>query len=418
MNPAAVGVGRKDIVKGIKLLKDIEKDSGLPFISSNITMAVGSTHPFPSLRRVKWGENEVAIFSLTRSMPNFDATLGINVLDPVDTAKKVVDLTKDADMVICLSDLGFKDDHALAREVKGINIIIGMGEGQRILSSPSRVEETLILRCADRGRQLGVLDLPPNMAGKGWPLAVEASKVVNLRERLNTITRRIASIEARGESSKGRAEIAKLQKLAAPLEESIREISKNGGGYNHSITVLSSQTKDDLYVEETLKDLGPDPAKNRQKLPQKRVSRPIRPPTPQQARRSSASSTKASALPDGEPYNTGAMSCRRCHTDAYRSWIRTGHSRASLNLSNEQKRDPNCLSCHATKLSFIKGGAIENLVGCEACHGKGSKHNAADGNIKRKVAEVVCASCHKGYHENSSFDFDKDYEAIRCDRAE
>jgi len=418
MKPAAIVVGRKDIVKVIQFLKDIEKNTGLPFVASNITMAVGSTYPFPSLRRVKWGDKNIAIFSVTRPMPNVDATIGINVLDPFAKAREVVGLAKDVDMIICLSDLGFKDDHALAREVSGINIIIGMGEGQRILSTPSRADETLILRCADRGRQLGVLDLAPKMVGKEWPMAVEASKVVNLRERLNTITRRIASIEARGESQKSRAEIAKLEKLASPIKESIAEIAENGSGYNHTITILSSQIHDDSYVAEKLNELGPNPAKNRQNLPLKRVSRPTRPQPPEANKRARPSPQENLTLQGSEPYNTGAMSCRRCHTDAYRVWIKTSHSRASLNLSQEEKRDPKCLGCHATKLNFVKGGAIENLVGCEACHGKGSKHRGADGNITLKVPEAICASCHNGFHKDSDFSYARDYQAIRCDKAD
>jgi 5'-nucleotidase/UDP-sugar diphosphatase len=83
----------------------------------------------------------IAVFGLlTESTRGYPATReGIEILDAVDTARRVVpQLRQQADVVILLSHLGYEVDVQLAREVPGIDVIIG-GHSHTRLAKPDFV---------------------------------------------------------------------------------------------------------------------------------------------------------------------------------------------------------------------------------------------------------------------------------------
>ena len=57
-----------------------------------------------------------------------------------------------------------------------------------------------------------------------------------------------------------------------------------------------------------------------------------------------------------------------------------------------------CLPCHATapgrKGGHLVPGDSQAAVTCEACHGPGAAHAAADGRVRLADARASCASCH------------------------
>ena len=79
---------------------------------------------------VKVGARNVGILGLTGSeqpMPLrlFDDTV-VDLLDPVETAKRyVAEMSAQADIIVVLSHLGLDKDEQLAKEVPGIDIIVG-----------------------------------------------------------------------------------------------------------------------------------------------------------------------------------------------------------------------------------------------------------------------------------------------------
>jgi len=87
--------------------------------------------------------------------------------DPVQTAREMVRLLREqekVDMVICLSHSGLgegkseAEDKVLAREVQGIDVIVG-GHSHTRLEKPLVVNSTLILQASAYGKCVGVLDL-------------------------------------------------------------------------------------------------------------------------------------------------------------------------------------------------------------------------------------------------------------------
>ena len=95
----------------------------------------------------------------------------------------------------------------------------------------------------------------------------------------------------------------------------------------------------------------------------------------------------------------GAEQCNSCHPAEYSQWKASAHARATQTLSREQRRDPRCTSCHATR-------AEEGLFGvqCESCHGAGGHYwpdavmrdpvLARAAGLKRGNEPATCLGCH------------------------
>jgi len=87
--------------------------------------------------------------------------------DPVETARNMVDILRNSekvDMVICLSHGGLRDnpkfseDEILAKQVKGIDVIIS-GHSHTRLDKPILAGNTIIVQAWCYGKQVGILDM-------------------------------------------------------------------------------------------------------------------------------------------------------------------------------------------------------------------------------------------------------------------
>lgn len=121
------------------------KASQVPWICANLVdQKTGKLFLTPYIIR-EYGGVKIAFFGLITSMVN-DAPykaareLGLRQVDGIGAAKKLVpELRKQADIVICLSHLGVNIDEKLAKEVPGIDIILG-GHSHTRLPHPRMVQ--------------------------------------------------------------------------------------------------------------------------------------------------------------------------------------------------------------------------------------------------------------------------------------
>lgn len=132
-----------------------------------------------------------------------------------------------------------------------------------------------------------------------------------------------------------------------------------------------------------------------------------------------------------EAFYVGNAQCQQCHVDAAKFWATTNHSHAFETLVTRDKDfDPKCVSCHVVGYEKPGGSVVgktqyevpwrgETLskdlrdVGCENCHGPGSKHIesifAGQGpqHIQRAVTEQTCmGTCHVPEH-SPRFNFER-----------
>lgn len=82
---------------------------------------------------------------------------------PPETAQRVLDVLEgyDVDITIVLTHAGLEEDRELAREVKGLDIIVG-GHSHDVLEQPEIINDTYILQAGDSLEYLGRMDLVYN----------------------------------------------------------------------------------------------------------------------------------------------------------------------------------------------------------------------------------------------------------------
>ncbi|MBI1825845.1 MAG: cytochrome c family protein [Planctomycetes bacterium] len=171
-----------------------------------------------------------------------------------------------------------------------------------------------------------------------------------------------------------------------------------------------------------------------------------------------ATTAAASAAlgPAGDAEYVGSSKCKKCHLAEHKTWEKTPHAKAmetlkpggakeakekaKLDPQKDYTKDATCVACHT--VGFGKPGgyqmpadaeaakkmeAMEN-VGCEMCHGPGSKYIVIHEDImksKRKYKDdelvaagqntkpdkAVCVTCHNekspSFDKSVAFDFDK-----------
>ena len=98
----------------------------------------------------------------------------------------------------------------------------------------------------------------------------------------------------------------------------------------------------------------------------------------------------------------GAARCGACHQAEYRAWRKTPHAQALARLSEKQRNNARCRSCH----TMDPWSEDPNLAGvqCESCHGEGRAY-APDLVMRDKmlakamglkeVTEATCRPCHR-----------------------
>ena len=137
------------------------------------------------------------------------------------------------------------------------------------------------------------------------------------------------------------------------------------------------------------------------------------------------------AVKEGQATYVGTNQCADCHQAAHKFWKGTHHSGAVDTLKERNKLyDQQCVGCHVVGYDKPGGSVLGKLkydaevngatitkdlrnVGCESCHGPGSKHTVApvgsDGepqHIEDGAGKDVCMQCHVPEH-SPSFEYDK-----------
>ena len=126
-----------------------------------------------------------------------------------------------------------------------------------------------------------------------------------------------------------------------------------------------------------------------------------------------------------KPEYVGVSKCKMCHNSAkkgeqYKKWTAAKHSQAYKTLASEEAKaagkklgieDPQksgkCLKCHSTAYVWSEAVVaskvkVEEGVGCESCHGPGSKYKAMSAmksHAKAVAAGLInpkkaCVKCH------------------------
>jgi nitrate/TMAO reductase-like tetraheme cytochrome c subunit len=104
----------------------------------------------------------------------------------------------------------------------------------------------------------------------------------------------------------------------------------------------------------------------------------------------------------GELTFTGNQSCKRCHSLSTMRYKKDEHAHAfDIIVEKNHAHDPECVRCHTVGFGYTTGFRSSELtpdlkhVGCEDCHGPGSKHieQPTESNYG-EVTKETCEACH------------------------
>ena len=102
----------------------------------------------------------------------------LDVPDPYETAKRFVPIVRrKSDLVVVLSHLGNGEDGILAKQVPGIDVIVGAHSHTR-LPIPQVVNGTIILQDYEKGGELGRLDLQLERDGGPFHITSHSNKLI------------------------------------------------------------------------------------------------------------------------------------------------------------------------------------------------------------------------------------------------
>ncbi len=166
----AATIGDMDLAWGLDVFRERVGEARFPLVCANVTVVASGELLLPPYAVVALGGRRIAILGLTSAerrleMPEGDGILAVG--DPIAAARQYLpELRRQADAVVVLSQLGLATNRRLAREVRGIAVIVG-GGSRLALAEPVRVPETgtLIVEAGMRGESLGRLTVTIDSQG-------------------------------------------------------------------------------------------------------------------------------------------------------------------------------------------------------------------------------------------------------------
>ena len=169
MAPDAVTLGNHEVDYGLTHLLFIEKCANFPIINANMYLKLNGTRLFNSHMVLDVGGIRILLIGIltedvlaTTKQEELIGTL-VDIYDAASEVRKITDAykTKDIDLTILLTHIGFEKDKELARELDpgcAVDMIIG-GHSHTYLSEPCIVEGIPIVQAAVGTAQIGRFDI-------------------------------------------------------------------------------------------------------------------------------------------------------------------------------------------------------------------------------------------------------------------
>lgn len=164
MHYDAVTLGNHEFDNGCGALAKRIKKAEFPFLCANYVFHNKQlAKVVKPCMVVEKGGYKVGVFGLTvdlNALISPNTYKQMQYLDPVEVSKKMVQFLKsqNCDLIVCLSHLGVEDgqvnDYQIAKEVPGIDIIIG-GHSHYEMKEPTVIGNTRIYQMANKGKCIG-----------------------------------------------------------------------------------------------------------------------------------------------------------------------------------------------------------------------------------------------------------------------
>ncbi len=401
--------GDRDLALGVEFYRSMMNEAQMEPIGANLTLDGETLAP---THTVEMGGGTV-LFVGVGDPENYEDIDGVEATDEVAAVAEAID-GHDADAVVVVYQGSPLRAEAIVEEFEGVDFVV-VGHDPRLDDDARQFGSTYLLETYDQGRYVGRLKL--------YGLGSDGDFVdgrAGVREQRETIDRqidqvrrdlRLLEVRLAGDESP----------MAERLEDRLADLqARRGDLMRDGIEILPERAAflfepipmepgyrldDEIYerredYNRSLADLNAD------------IDRDVIEVRP------------------GEPTYVGTAECATCHVEAHQFWEETAHSSAVATLEERHKDyDQNCIGCHVVGWEKPGGSVLGKLiyedelngevftkdlreVGCESCHGAGSKHRlqpldeqGQPQHIDRRPDENNCMQCHVPDH-SPTFDFD------------
>jgi 2',3'-cyclic-nucleotide 2'-phosphodiesterase (5'-nucleotidase family) len=424
MGTTALVPGERDLAIGLPLLRKLAKQAGIPLLAANLYGRDGK-RLFAADKIVDAAGIKIGLFGVSAPpTPDDDAAFkaaGIDARDPAAAAREAVAglRARGARIVVALVHVGdANESRKLVAAVPGIDWAV-LGHSGMNLELPEKAGGARMLEAMIQGKHVGRLDLHVVddklvFTDRGERASIETI-LADHRRQLTEYDRRLGDTDPatmRDYYEQRKKEIEKAIERESALLQTLPAAIKGSWFENRNIP-LDATTPDqpgvamlvDAYNKENEKRAAAG-------MPVGLNTAGAHPPKP----------TGTPAQASGAVY-IGTAACGACHAPALAQWKTTKHARALAALGRiGRDKDPSCVGCHVT--GYLQAGGPKDIadarerfanVGCESCHGPGSKHGAAAdkrGTLARAVPEATCRGCHTADVTNGEFDYKKFVQAI------
>lgn len=159
----AAALGNHEFDFGWRQIERFAQIADFPLLCANVMTPDGTLLADAPSKILSIGGTRIAVIGVTtsqlRQMVDAENVSGLGIRDEVETVRNQLDaLQGKADMVIVLSHCGIATDRRLAREVSGVDLIVGSHDHVPLLR-PEMCENTLIVQSGVNGRYMGRLDI-------------------------------------------------------------------------------------------------------------------------------------------------------------------------------------------------------------------------------------------------------------------
>ena len=318
---------------------------------------------------------------------------------PADAITRGMDALKKqgVSIFVALAAVGRGEAKRLADRVPGLTAILvgspgGSGDQNSPASPPERIGDVLVLETGNHLTNVGVLDL--FVRGSSFAFADGTGlelgqKREELRRHIDDLRGRIAQWDGdpavkKEDLDARRAEVTKLESELKALD--VRPAPPTGSYFRYALQDIRASLGTDDEVKKAAT------AYYKQINDKNRI----------------AFADRVAPKPGpGESSYVGVEACTKCHKEAREVWDGTRHATAYKTLADEDKQfNLDCVSCHVTGYERPGGSTVVHVqklenVGCEVCHGPGSKHSADPKHVKiaiEKPKADSCLACHHPPH--------------------
>ncbi len=413
MNCRAVSIAAQDLAGGLDLLKHIQDEQKLNWLSMNLVDKNTSQPIFAPFLDTEIGDTTITILGLTDEQAAQGKDENYTILPWQEVLPEIVkEMDSRTDMIILLSSYPEEVNREIGRTVKGIDLILESGHGGSNLA-PHRVEDTLIARVGARGKYIGMMRINWTEAGKwGRNLSEQLRAEQNRLDRINWQIGRMQKRSPEKDLQTDR----RYQRLLATREKSIQKIAE-------------------LKKRKKLATGEPCSFSNRfiglkSSLPEDKEIQAIVDQTTREVNRLNRNRMRNSTKQSHPSLQTmaGWPRCQKCHPLQTAFWQTTDHADALKTLEQDnQQFNEECLLCHVTlpyydaarvkseKLLLQLPGSLKT-VGCESCHGPGAVHSEQpESTLLVKPEQRICTGCHTPDHDDN-FVFGDKIGRVRCPR--